>query len=102
MINKCKNMDILGQIHGIIGVNCNDPDLKIAASDVENMILDSGELFSILGGDGQTANSVEAQTTTSADGKTTYVLSETKDGYTVDFPPIRSIFKKNKGSQRPF
>ena len=96
MINKCKTTDILGQIHGIIGVNCNDPDLEIAVSDVENMILDSGELFSILGGDGQTANNVEAQTTTSADGKTTYVLSETKDGYTVDFPPYEVYSKKIK------
>lgn len=98
MFKKCTKEEILGQITGVIGLNCNyDPQrYNIQGTIFVDEINQKGVLFCILGGEGNTYSGVEAQTATSSDGKITYVVSESKEGYTIDFPPHQHIGKKLK------
>lgn len=98
MIKRCTENEILGKIAGIIGVNCAVENYLIkpatAETDVNKAILDGGELFSVLGGEGNAYAGQDSQTATSSDGETTYVVTQAKEGYTVDFPPYKSFNEK--------
>ncbi len=98
MIKRCTENEILGKIAGIIGVNCAVENYLIkpatAETDVNKSILDGGELFSVLGGEGNAYAGQDSQTATSSDGETTYVVTQAKEGYTVDFPPYKSFNEK--------
>lgn len=98
MFKKCTKEEILGQITGVIGLNCNveASEYNIQGNTFVDEINNKGTLFCILGGEGNTYSGVEAQTATSGDGKVTYVVSEAKEGYTIDFPPHQHIGKKLK------
>ncbi len=98
MFKKCTKEEILGQITGVIGLNCNRDisEYKITDSGIINDINTYGKLFCILGGEGNTYSGIEAQTATSSDGKITYVVSESKEGYTIDFPPHQNVGQKLK------
>ena len=98
MFKKCTKEEILGQITGVVGLNCN-----VAASEYmfnnrtfSDEIIKNGMLFCILCGEGNAYSGIEAQTATSSDGKVTYVVSESKEGYTIDFPPHQNVGQKLK------
>jgi hypothetical protein len=98
MIKRCTENEILGKISGVIGVNCATEDYLVtpasAESDINQDITDDGDLFCVLGGEGNAYNGQDAQTATSSDGETTYVVTKAKEGYTVDFPPYKSVNEK--------
>lgn len=98
MIKRCTENEILGKIAGVIGVNCAETSYKVtpasAESDINDDILTSGKLFCVMGGEGNAFAGQDAQTATSSDGATTYVVTKAKEGYTVDFPPYKSFNEK--------
>lgn len=98
MIKRCTENEILGKIAGVIGVNCAETDYKVtpatAETDINNDILTTGKLFCVMGGEGNAYAGQDAQTATSSDGETTYVVTRAKEGYTVDFPPYKSVNEK--------
>lgn len=98
MFKKCTKEEILGQITGVIGLNCNvdASGYMFDNNDFSNDIIGRGLLFCILCGEGNAYSGIEAQTATSSDGKVTYVVSESKEGYTIDFPPHQNVGQKLK------
>lgn len=98
MIKRCTENEILGKIAGVIGVNCAETSYDVtpatAETDINNDILTDGKLFCVMGGEGNTFAGQDAQTATSSDGATTYVVTKAKEGYTVDFPPYKSYNEK--------
>ena len=98
MFKKCTKEEILGQITGVIGLNCNEEasGYMFNNNDFFDDIIEKGLLFCILCGEGNAYSGIEAQTATSSDGKVTYVVSESKEGYTIDFPPHQEVGQKLK------
>lgn len=98
MIKRCTENEILGKIAGVIGVNCSETSYEVtpstAETDINNDILTDGKLFCVMGGEGNAFAGQDAQTATSSDGATTYVVTKAKEGYTVDFPPYKSYNEK--------
>lgn len=98
MIKRCTENEILGKIAGVIGVNCAETSYEVtpasAETDINNDILTDGKLFCVMGGEGNAFAGQDAQTATSSDGATTYVVTKAKEGYTVDFPPYKSFNEK--------
>lgn len=98
MIKRCTENEILGKIAGVIGVNCAETSYDVtpasAETDINDDILTSGKLFCVMGGEGNAFAGQDAQTATSSDGATTYVVTKAKEGYTVDFPPYKSFNEK--------
>lgn len=98
MIKRCTENEILGNIAGVIGVNCAVTSYEVtpatAETDINKDILTSGKLFCVMGGEGNAFAGQDAQTATSSDGATTYVVTKAKEGYTVDFPPYKSFNEK--------
>lgn len=98
MIKRCTENEILGKIAGVVGVNCAETDYTVdpasAETDINNDIMKTGKLFCVMGGEGNAYAGQDAQTATSSDGETTYVVTRAKEGYTVDFPPYESVHKK--------
>lgn len=98
MIKRCTENEILGKIAGVIGVNCAETSYEVtpasAETDINNDILTDGKLFCVMGGEGNAFAGQDAQTATSSDGATTYVVTKAKEGYTVDFPPYKSYNEK--------
>lgn len=98
MIKRCTENEILGKIAGVIGVNCAETDYTVdpatAETDINKDILTTGKLFCLMGGEGNSFAGQDAQTATSSDGETTYVVTRAKEGYTVDFPPYKSVNEK--------
>lgn len=98
MIKRCTENEILGKIAGVVGVNCAVTDYKVtpatAKNDINQDILDDGDLFCVMGGEGNAYAGQDSQTATSSDGETTYVVTKAKEGYTVDFPPYKSYNDK--------
>ena len=98
MIKRCTENEILGKIAGVIGVNCAETSYDVtpasAETDINDDILTSGKLFCVMGGEGNAFAGQDAQTATSSDGATTYVVTKAKEGYTVDFPPYKSFNDK--------
>lgn len=98
MIKRCTENEIVGKISGVIGVNCATEDYRVtpasAETDINQDITDDGDLFCVLGGEGNAFNGTDAQTATSSDGETTYVVTKAKEGYVVDFPPYKSVNEK--------
>ncbi len=98
MIKRCTENEIVGKIYGVIGVNCAVTNYTItpstAETDVNNDILTVGDLFCVTGGDGNAFAGQDAQTATSSDGETTYIVTKAKEGYTIDFPPYKSYNDK--------
>lgn len=98
MFKKCTKEEILGQITGVIGLNCNTAasEYMFDINDFFDDIINNGKLFCILCGEGNAYSGIEAQTATSSDGKVTYVVSDSKEGYTIDFPPHQNVGQKLK------
>ena len=98
MIKRCTENEILGKIAGVVGVNCAETSYDVtpasAETDINDDILTSGKLFCVMGGEGNAFAGQDAQTATSSDGATTYVVTKAKEGYTVDFPPYKSYNEK--------
>lgn len=98
MIKRCTENEILGKIAGVIGVNCAETSYDVtpasAETDINDDILTSGKLFCVMGGEGNAFAGQDAQTATSSDGANIYVVTEAKEGYTVDFPPYKSYNEK--------
>lgn len=98
MIKRCTENEILGKIAGVVGVNCAETDYTVAPAtaetDINKDILTTGKLFCVMGGEGNAYAGQDAQTATSSDGETTYVVTKAKEGYTVDFPPYKSVNEK--------
>jgi len=98
MFKKCTKEEILGQITGVVGLNCNVEASRYLfdSCNFSNDIIKIGNLFCMLGGEGNAYSGIEAQTATSSDGKVTYVVSDSKEGYTIDFPPHQNVGQKLK------
>lgn len=98
MIKRCTENEIIGKIAGVIGVNCAETSYEVtpesAETDINADILTDGKLFCVMGGEGNAFAGQDAQTATSSDGATTYVVTKAKEGYTVDFPPYKSYNEK--------
>ena len=98
MIKRCTENEILGKIAGVIGVNCAETSYDVtpasAETDINDDIMNTGKLFCVMGGEGNSYAGQDAQTATSSDGETTYVVTRAKEGYTVDFPPYKSVNEK--------
>lgn len=98
MIKRCTENEILGKIAGVVGVNCAETSYEVtpasAETDINTDILTDGKLFCVMGGEGNAFAGQDAQTATSSDGATTYVVTKAKEGYTVDFPPYKSYNEK--------
>lgn len=98
MIKRCTENEIVGKISGVIGVNCATENYLVtpatAETDINQDITDDGDLFCVMGGEGNAFAGQDAQTATSSDGEHTYTVTEAKEGYTVDFPPYKSVNDK--------
>lgn len=98
MIKRCTENEIVGKISGVIGVNCATENYLVtpasAETDINQDITDDGDLFCVMGGEGNAFAGQDAQTATSSDGEHTYTVTPAKEGYTVDFPPYKSVNDK--------